>query len=49
VAHVSLVARLKQRCEVPETTVDFNAQVKQWDRFINVAGGYVEKEMFFQV
>jgi hypothetical protein len=27
----------------------FNTLVKQWDKYINVGGGYVEKWMFFQV
>jgi hypothetical protein len=29
--------------------VGFNALVKQWDKCIDVGGGYVEKEIFFQV
>jgi hypothetical protein len=27
----------------------FDALVKQWDKCINVGGGYVEKKKFFQV
>jgi hypothetical protein len=50
VANVSLITkRLKGDAEVSETkgknfyAAGFNTLVKQWDKVINVGGGYVEE------